>query len=324
MALATPLAVAVAADVERATAIYNESLTYLRLASDHAKFIRNYFDPTQERGFRLADSLAVALDQLRAELCGLQEPVAPAAITAFIRKAVPVIQQLITFKNLVADLIRACQTQHLLPAPFIDHLRREAEFFLGIVGHVLGGPTPTRAQLHLPGPSAARVATIARKLIDSVPFPDAMAADLAYTEFWGKHHMEHADALTKFLRPEQADLVATAARFRDLFAALLVEAADVEQAPSLARIAGLDRDTMLLSNDWRNFLIQAEQAQRTCAVQTNFPARLTEHIRIETDLLIEAVGRAERRRALGGAPVPSAALAGATFQSVTPKATLCS
>lgn len=56
------LTVALTNDVANATALYNESLTYLRLASDHAKFIRNYFDPTQERLFRMADAFAASLD----------------------------------------------------------------------------------------------------------------------------------------------------------------------------------------------------------------------------------------------------------------------
>jgi hypothetical protein len=321
---AQTLSGAVATDVEQATALFNESLTYLRLASDHAKFIRNFFDPTQERLFRMADDLAVRLDQLRAELCRLQEPVAPAEMFAFVGRAAPVITQLIGFKRAVADLVRICGTQQLLPADFIDHLRREAEFFLGIVSHVLGAPSPTNQQLDLPGPATARVATIARKLIDQVPLAEVLAADLAYTEFWGKHHFEHADALMKFLRPEQTDLIQGASRFRTNFQNLLSEAVDVENAPTLLRFDDLDRQTLSLSMDWRNFLINAEQAQRTCTLQTNFPQRLTEHIRIETDILLEAVGRsAGRRRKPGGAPIVSAPVTGATFQSLTPKSILC-
>lgn len=322
---AQTLASAVTTDVERATALFNESLTYLRLASDHAKFIRNFFDPTQERLFRMADTLAVRLDQLRAELCSLQEPVAPAEMVAFVGRAAPVITQLIGFKRAVADLIRNCGTQQILPADFIDHLSREAEFFLGIVSHVLGGQLPTRQELGMPGPGTARVAAIARKLIDQVPLAEVLAADLAYTEFWGRHHVEHADALMMFLRPDQTDLIQCASRFRTNFQNLLTEAVDVECAPTLPRFDELDRQTLSLSTDWRNFLINAEQAQRTCSLQTNFPQRLTEHIRIETDILLEAVGRsANRRRQPSGAPIVSAPVAGATFQSLTPKSILCS
>jgi hypothetical protein len=318
-----PLASAVSADVEKATALFNESITYLRLASDHAKFIRNYFDPTQEQLFRTADTLAASLDQLRSEICALSEPAQPQAVFTLVQRAAPVVQQLITFKNLVSALIRSCQTQQLLPAPFVDHLRREADFFLGIVSHVLGGETPTRQTLDLPGPPQERVATIARKLIDVVPLPQAVAADFAYTEFWGKHHMEHADVLTMFLRPQQTDLITQASRFRDQFGALLLEATVVERQPSLALIDELDRNTLSLSLNWRKFLITTEEAQRNCSLQANFPQRLTEHIRIETDILLEAVGRAARRRiTAGGAPIISTS--GVTYQSLTPKQISCS
>lgn len=323
--LANPLlTAALTNDVTRATALYNESLTYLRLASDHAKFIRNYFDPTQERLFRLADSLAAGLDRLRAEICVLQEPVSPAVVDAFIVRAAPVIQQLIAFKQAVADLIRACQTQQLLPADFIDHLRREAEFFLSIVSHVMGQPTATRGTLDLPGPPQERVATVARVLLDRVPLVEAQAADFAYTEFWGKHHKEHADALLLLLRPQQEDLIQKTARFRDLFSTLVQEARAVETNPSIARLDELDRDTLLLTRDWRQFLIDAQAAQLTCSLQANFPQRLTEHIRIETEILMEAVGRVARRRLSGGAPTAPVPGSGATFQQLTEKGVLCS
>lgn len=318
------LTAAMVTDVEKATALFNESLTYLRLASDHAKFIRNYFDPTQEQLFRAADRLAVELDQLRSEICALQEPVGSTTVVAFVIKAAPVIQRLIAFKRLVANLIRTCQTQQLLPAHFIEHLAREAEFFLSIVSHVMGGTTTTRGTLDLPGPAQERVATVARTLMDVVPMPDAQAADFAYTEFWGKHHMEHAEALTIFLRPQQTDLIRDATRFQKEFAGLQTAAREIELSPSLQRIEQLDRDTIKLSTDWRNWLVGAENLQRTCKLQTNFPQRLTEHIRIETDILQEAAERAARRRRAGGAPVRTVQATGATFQSLQPKPILCS
>lgn len=254
----------------------------------------------------------------------MQEPVSPMVVDAFIRRAAPIIQQLIQFKRAVADLIQSCQTQQLLPPHFVDHLAREAEFFLSIVSHVMGQPTATRATLDIPGPPQERVATIARTLLEGVPFVQAQAADFAYTEFWGKHHQEHADALLLLLRPQQTDLIQKATRYRDLFGGLVAEARTVEVNPSIARLDTLDQDTLLLTNDWRNFLITAQQAQLDCSLQANFPQRLTEHIRIETEILMEAVQRVAGRRQRGGSPTISASPAGATFQQFTTKEVLCS
>lgn len=284
-----------ASDIARAAALYNEAFTYLRLASDHAKFMRNGFDQTQESLFREADSLAQRLDVLRAELCSLQEPVAPAAVFAFVEKAAPLVQELINFKNRVADAVDACVTQQVLPSSFIRHLRREANFFQGIVQHVMGGAIPDRATLDLPGAPQERVATIARLLIDAVPEPEARAASLAYSQFWGKHHLEHADVLTQFLRPEQASFIAMAARFRDDWRTIVQQSREVETAPTLARFATLNRNVVTLGLDWRNFLLRLNRAQRECSVQSNFTQRLSEHIKIETDLLLEAVLRAASR-----------------------------
>lgn len=315
------LTAAVGDDIQKATGLYNEAITFLRLASDHAKFMRNYFDPTQDHLFRMADSLAVELDQLRTEVCSLPEPAQPQAVFALVQRVVPVLQRLNVFKIAVAQLIRRCQAQSMLPAEFVDHLRREVDFFLGIVSHVLGGETPTRQALDMPGPPQERVATIARTLIDVVPIPQAVAADLAYTEFWGKHHMEHADALTLFLRPQQTDLITQAIQFRDEFDRLLTETEAVQRQPTMAQIDELDRHTISLSNEFRNFLVTAENAQRQCRLQANFPQRLTEHIRIETDMLQEAVTRSARRRSSPGGLISTS---GVTYQSMTPKEIPCS
>jgi hypothetical protein len=294
----------------------------LRLASDHAKFMRNYADPTQERLFRTADHLAVTLDGLRGELAALPEPVPPPAMFSLIQRATPVLRTLNQFKTAVANLIETCQTQHLLPAHFIDHLRREVEFFLGIVDHVLGRPSQTRGALDMGGPSQAAVSTLARNLIDKVPTPEAIAAGLTWTEFWGKHNMEHADALTILLRPQDVDLIQGAARFSDRFKALLQETVQIDLNNATNQVAQLNRDTLTLTGDWRRFLEQALEAQRSCKAQENFPQRLTEHIMIETDFMTEAALRVQARQSGRFLSEPMAM--GATFDQLTPKQILLS
>lgn len=312
----------VTSDVLQANALFNESLAFLRLASDHLKFIRNFFDPTQEALFRQADQIAVTLDQLRAEAASLAEPVPPATVFALVQRTVPVIRLVVDFKNRVSALIRTCQTQQILPADFIDHLRREADFFLGIVDHVFGRPTPTRALLDLPFAPEARVLTLARSLIDKVPEREASAAGLTWVEFWSKHHAEHADVLTMFLRPQDENLIRQAAQFRERFSAVLQESALVDVTLSVNLLGTVQQDALLLSQDWKRFLEQTLSAQRTCQVQENFPQRLTEHIIIETDFLTEAVLRTQARQA--GRVLTAVPVAGAVFDQLTPRERLVS
>lgn len=313
------IAAAIASDVTRASAAYNEALTYLRLASDHAKFIRNGFDPTQEVLFREADALAQALDQAREQLAILPEPVPAQTVAQFVTFVLPLVRQIIQFKERVTAAIQGCTTQQILPADFVLHLRREADFFVGILNHLAGLPTPANATLDLAGVQTAPAETLARQLIEVVPVPQAVAANLNYTEFWGKHHREHADVVSMFLRPAQGDVSAMAARFRDQFQALQTNAAALQQAFSPTDFATLNRDTLLLTDDWRNFLVNVQQAQINCSVQTNFVQRLTEHIRIETDVLAEAVIRTQLRLQKPENAALVSTRAGADYNQLTPR-----
>jgi hypothetical protein len=321
LAGADALAAAVAGDVSRSSAVLTETLTYLRLLSDHAKFIRNGFDQTQEALFREGDALAQAHDRLRARFARLPEPLPPALVAEFARAALPLVRALIQFKDRVAALIDLCLTQQTLPAPFVRHLRREADFFVGTLNHLSGLPVPQTATLDLRGP-AGRTPTVARALLGSVPVADALAAGLAYAEFWGKHHEEHAEALMIFLRPEQRREIAAAGRFRREFRELRDRAAALQQAFSRPEFDSLSRDALTLTGDWRSFLVQANTAQRACALQANFPQRLSEHIRIETDILTEAIARTQLR--LAGQAQPAGIGLGAVYTGLTPKEILLS
>ncbi len=318
-----PLSEAMAADVLRAGALYNETLASLRIASDHLKLIRNYTDPTQETLFRQADRLAVELDQLRAELADLPEPVQPAAVDAVTAQAVPVLRAVVQFKAGVEELIRTCQTLHLFTPEMVAHLRRETEFFLGIVDHVCGRRTPTRASLGLPGAPQRPVPTIARSLIDKVPLPEAVAASLAWTEFWGKHHLEHTGILISFLRPWQDRLVQGALQFQDRFQGLLQEVgARRETAADCGCLSRLMRGTLMLSGDWERFLSSALAAQRTCTLQANFPQRLTEHLLIENDFLAEPMLRLQARQA--GRLLSAVPVQGVVYDQLTARTVLVS
>lgn len=318
---ADSITAAIASDVHRASAALSEALTFLRLGSDHAKFVRNGFDVTQEALFREADAIAQEVDRIRAQFGALSEPVPTLLVAQFTRAALPIVRRLIQFKDGVARAIAGDITQQTLPADFVLHLQREADFFVGILNHMAGLPTPTPTTLQLQGPTAL-VPTIARHLLEVVPASEAVAANLAYTEFWGKHHEEHAEAIAIFLRPGQQKEANAVAKFRRDFQELRGAATTLQRQFSLPDFQTLTSDTLRLTGDWRQFLNNTQQAQLQGRLQANFTQRLTEHIRIETDILDEAVVRTQHRLQQSGAPVSRTA--GAIYTGATPKAVLVS
>lgn len=318
---ADAIAAAIASDVNKASAALSEALTFLRLGSDHAKFIRNGFDITQEALFREADAIAQEVDRIRALFGALREPVPTLVIAQFTRAALPVFRRLIRFKDTIAGDIIADTTQQMLPADFILHLQREFDFFVGILNHMAGLPTPTPATLALSGPTGL-VTTIARQLLEVVPANEAVAANLVYSEFWCKHHQEHAEVINIFLRPGQQKEMDAVAKFRRDFLELRGLATTLQRHFALPDFQTLMCDILALTGDWRRFLNATQQAQLQGKFQANFTQRLTEHIRIETDILDEAVLRTRNR--LQGIVSPAPSAAGATFTAATPKAVLLS
>lgn len=321
LAGADAIAAAIASDVNKASAALSEALTFLRLGSDHAKFIRNGFDVTQEALFREADALAQGIDHIRAQFGAIPEPVPTVLVAQFTRAALPIVRRLIQFKDQVALAIKGDLTQQSLPADFVLHLQREADFFVGILNHMAGLPTPTPATLQLQGPTGL-VPTIARHLLEVVPASDAVAANLVYTEFWGKHHEEHAEAIAMFLRPGQQKEANAVAKFRRQFQEVRRASTELQRQFSLPDFQTLSGDTLRVTGDWRRFLNETQRAQLQGQFQANFTQRLTEHIRIETDILDEAILRTQQRLRQTGAPAPVAL--GATFTAATPKAVVVS
>lgn len=130
--------------------VMEEMRFWLRIMSDHAKLIRNGFDLAEEELFRFADALAENLDGMLARVQSVNPPFSPGEVQSFIAESNAVVVPLREFKADLEVAIRECRVMTDRPAELIDHVRREAEFFLGIINGLVGGPIPTRCNLKIP------------------------------------------------------------------------------------------------------------------------------------------------------------------------------
>ncbi len=169
--------------------------SWIGLLIDHARFMRNGFNTTEEQYFLKANNFSenfVALSQRgvtniyrdRRFFYRLQEEV----------------NDFIDFKSQIARGIENCQIISILPAALIDHIMKEAIFFSGILARIKDEPRPTWGDLGLPDRRVA--ATAPQALINEL---DRELEVITWEEllFWLEINYEHANVLSLYFRPEQ-------------------------------------------------------------------------------------------------------------------------
>lgn len=254
---------------------------WLRIMNEHTGLIRNGLDPTEERLFREADRFFMELAPLRAEAETLIYTTPGDRIADLIERSLRIVSKLRDFKRNLTELIKECRILTILPADLIDHIRREADFFIGILHFVRGEPTPTKETIGIPD-ARERALTVPRLLISDMPERVEEIA-LEETLFWLRQNMEHADVLALYFRPGiQNQLVqitrSHAARLRDV----LNEALEVNK-----HRRGLDkllRRSQRVVMDWNAFLRQLFEALLHCSIpngQINIFPILDDHMAVD-------------------------------------------
>lgn len=271
-------------------AVKEELRFWVGIMDDHAKFIRNGFDPTEEELFRRADELAKELDEVKRKVDAFSETTPRREVAEVEERAVRAVGRLRRFKLEVLRGIRNCSLLTNLPADLIDHLRRESDYFLGVLDFVHRRSPPRRDELGLPD-SNRPVHVLP---IQFIPFfrRQAFAIGIDLSLFWLKIHAEHAGVLTLFYRPVvQAELLQRTSGFQQELDLLYRRALEVDERRSGLR--DLLREVRPAMEQWRDFLAQLFEDIRHCRVptgQVNFPARLADHMRREADYYLAIIG----------------------------------
>jgi len=120
-------------------AALDEMNFWVRIMGEHAKFIRGGMDPTEEQIIRTADAFSVRFDRLLSQVrltVLADSPRINILVDTSITETIP----LRDFKVGLTRLIEACSVTSELPAALLDHIRREADFFLTM----LYGPVPAK------------------------------------------------------------------------------------------------------------------------------------------------------------------------------------
>ena len=177
--------------------IDREIESWIGLLIDHARFMRNGFDPTEEELFSQANNFSNDFSSLRNGEFDIDQE------NENLNELKSEVNEFIDFKSQVAQGIENCQILSILPAALIDHIMREAIFFSGILARITDEPRPSWRSLGLPDQRIASTAPQAlipelRNELDNIAWEELL--------FWLTINYEHANVLSLYFRPQQKKL----------------------------------------------------------------------------------------------------------------------
>ncbi|CEH32288.1 DUF2935 domain-containing protein [Aneurinibacillus migulanus] len=118
-------------------AVINENVFFLRIMSDHAKFISHLLDPSERNLITEAADLSYQLDQLLFQAVDL-EAMRPASQTGrvlsrLIEESRLTVQSLYDFKRTIKEMVEECRLRSVIHPLLADHMLREAQRFLDLL-----------------------------------------------------------------------------------------------------------------------------------------------------------------------------------------------
>ncbi len=255
---------------------------WLGIMVDHSRFMRNGFDPTEEEAFRIADDFAQRFVVFRQ-----QNQVQPDLSPEFLFSLQDLLEEFIAFKGRLAAGIEACQILSILSAGLIDHIRREAIFFSGILARIKGEPRPTREQLGLPMPGMA--STAPQIFIPHLP---QELEEIAYEEllFWLRIAFEHMGVLAQGFRPGQEAYLRETLRWEQRLRRLHDTVLDGFRTN--VNPARFIDTTLEQIEEHAQFLARLFNDLASCTIpgrQANFWPRLADHMRREDIYFIQVL-----------------------------------
>lgn len=119
--------------------IMTEQMFWTRIMADHSKFIINLLDPSERRLEKQAREFSDLFDDLKQQAIDLEGMISPSymlipTIERFTEEVEESTERLRDFKRVGRDLAGQCKMLSEIPELLADHVVREAEHFLKLLG----------------------------------------------------------------------------------------------------------------------------------------------------------------------------------------------
>lgn len=127
--------------VNPVTSLTLEEVFWTRIMADHSKFIVHLLDPSERQLVERAEEFSEEFDELRFQASDFESflsinPIFVPSLGRFTRGVIAETIELRDFKAQARDLIARCEIVSLIPELLADHVFREAQHFLEILGGV--------------------------------------------------------------------------------------------------------------------------------------------------------------------------------------------
>ena len=277
-----------------AMGVVEEMRFWLHIMSDHARLIRSGLDVADEGLFRYVDCLGMRIDELLAAVQSACPPFLPGQVECLVAEANQRVTPLRELKRNLAAMVRECRIHMQLPADMLEHIRREADFFLSIINRPMGWPVAVRSDLGIPAPPAEENSPACLAPRSVIPCMGQGAAAILMDEimFFADINAEHGVVLSLFFRPVvQDELSANTRQLGEAGLGLFREMSQARIAgASLADMRGLIAQDREAVSGWVGYLRCLKESIGCCRVptgQVNFAYHLLHHMEREACYTLE-------------------------------------
>ena len=267
------------------SAALDEMSVWMPILAEHLKFHRGGIDPSVKQ-----DCIFQNLDYASRQIDYLTNMIfSPIEVMSEIKKSpvktiLPQVLAVSDMKKFMYEGIKCCEILSIIPSMLADHMRRETDRFIGIIG----GPKSTRKELGIPG-GDKKVLGIPRLLLATLPAKEKFTAVVEEIMFFSHINEEHSHHIAMTTKPDIQEKYARKAKeFEKLFKENVSRAKAVED-----RGKGLERlieDTLKLMKEFKSFGLMLLKGAESCTLpeeQTNAWPLMDDHILREGDYFVE-------------------------------------
>ena len=246
-----------------------ENKFWLRIMKEHALFLGEGMNRNDQNLIQQTDRFFHFFEQQ--EKRAYQTPESVEAVRKLNEDSIQLVYGFRNFKRNLLILIINCKISGFNFPLLVDHIAREAEYFIGTLQKLNQGMLE--------------------------PIQDAIIHE---NVFWLRIMMEHSRFISSLLDQSERNLVITARKFGDDFEILLNQARDVEsmllnKKPTYPIIGKLNQDSQSATEELRNFKKTGLELIRTCQIRNVINPLLADHVVREAEHFLFMIRILEER-----------------------------
>jgi hypothetical protein len=246
-----------------------ENKFWLRIMKEHSYFLGEGFNRRDKNLIQQTDRFYHYFEEQ--EKRAYQTPNNVTAVRKLNEDSIQLVLGLRNFKRNLLILIVNCKVMGFNFPLLVDHIAREAEYFMRTLKKFNEG------------------------ILD--PIQDAIIKE---NVFWLKIMMEHSRFIASLLDQSERNLVKTALKFGDDFEVLLNQARDVEsmlykKKPTYPIIGKLNKDSENATHELRAFKQAGLDLIKSCQIKNVIDPLLADHVVREADHFLQMVHVLEER-----------------------------